>query len=219
MTRLEPRGLTPQSKVETEGVVTDETTSRTRAAIVRLAGVYDEMGHSPPITNQIKRIDGHWATSHFYPAGLERGQAFVHLDDAVDASVPIVDRRSDLPDGFEVLIAEPETLGYGELQDLIGESLHGTDWATMEIPETVAKAGAWIRERNPFGEDPFIRSWMVDRASDHYEIDIDLARERLGWEPQHNVADAVPEMIDNLKQDRQGWYAENRMEPPARVLA
>lgn len=218
----DPIGATwpyPESKVETEDVVTEETTGRTRAAIVRLAGVYDEMGHSPPITNQIKRIDGHWITSHFYPADLDRGQAFVHLDDAVDALVRIVDRRGDLPDDFEVLIAEPETLGYGQLQDLIGEELHGTDWATIEIPETMAKAGAWLREKNPFGDDPFIRSWMVDRASDHYEIDIDRAREALDWQPQHKVGDVLPEMIDNLKRDREGWYTENGMEPPARVLA
>lgn len=209
----------PESKVETEEVVTDETTGRTKAAIVRLAGVYDEMGHSPPIANQIKRIDGNWLTSRFYPADLDRGQAFVHLDDAIDAFVSIVERRSGLPDDFEVLIAEPETLGYGDLQDLIGQELHGRDWATMEIPETMAKTGAWIREKNPFGEDPFIRSWMVDRASDHYEIDIDRAREWLDWKPQHRVADVVPEMVDQLKSDRESWYAENDMEPPARVTS
>ncbi|REK23975.1 MAG: NAD(P)-dependent oxidoreductase [Actinobacteria bacterium] len=209
----------PESKVETEDVVSEETTAETKAVVVRLAGIYDEMGHSPPITNQIKRIDGKWVTSHFYPADLERGQAFVHLDDAVDAITRIVDRRSDLPDDVEILIAEPVTLGYGQLQDLIARELHGTDWTTMEIPEAMAKAGAWFREKNPFGEDPFIRSWMVDRASDHYEIDISRARELLDWKPEHTVDEVVPEMIRRLEADREGWYRENDLTPPATIAA
>lgn len=209
----------PESKVRTEEVVTDETGGRTKAVIARLAGIYDEDGHSPPITNQIKRIDGNWFTSHFYPADLDRGQAFVHLADAADALVRIVERRADLPDDVEILIAEPETLGYGELQDLIGRELHGHDWATMEIPEALARTGAWIRERNPFGEDPFIRSWMVDRASDHYEVDIDRARELLDWRPRHSVRTVVPEMIERLEADPGAWYDENDLTPPASTAA
>lgn len=204
----------PESKVETEQIVEEDTEGGTKSVIVRLAGIYDEYGHSPPIANQIKRIDGGWLTSHFYPADLDRGQAFVHIDDAVDALGRIVERRTELPHDLELLIAEPETLGYGDLQDLIGQSLHGTDWNTLEVPESVATLGAWMREKNPFGDDPFIRSWMIERASDHYEIDIDRARRLLDWEPQHRVANVVPEMVDRLKKDREGWYRENDLDPP-----
>lgn len=204
----------PESKVETEEIVEEETDRRTKTVIMRLAGIYDENGNSPPITNQIKRIDGHRLTSHFYPAELDRGQAFVHLDDAVEALALAVERRTQLPEDLDLLIAEPETLGYGELQDIIGQALHGTDWATYQIPESLATLGAWMREKNPFGEDPFIRSWMIDRASDHYEIDIAKAREHLGWEPQYRVADVIPQMIDRLKKDREGWYRSNKLDPP-----
>jgi nucleoside-diphosphate-sugar epimerase len=204
----------PQSKVETEEVVDEHSGDGTRSVIVRVAGVYDENGNSPPITNQIKRIDGGWLTSHFYPTDLERGQAFIHLDDTVEALARIVERRRELPHDLELLVAEPETLGYGELQDIIGRELHGTDWPTMEIPERLAKVGAWMREKNPFGEDPFVRSWMIDRASDHYEIDIGEARRRLDWEPAHRVADVVPEMIERLRENPSEWYARNGLEPP-----
>lgn len=209
----------PNSKIETESVLRDHPTSdRMSTVVVRIAGVYDEDGHSPPITNQIKRIDGRWPTSRFYPADLERGQAFVHRDDAVDALVRIVERRRELPSWFPVLVGEPETVGYGELQDLIGHELHGHDWRTFRIPPLLAKVGAWVREHNPVGEDPFIRSWMVDRASDHYDLDITTAREQLGWTPQHSVTETIPEMIDHLQHDRDGWYAENGMRPPRRLL-
>lgn len=204
----------PESKVATEDIVEEETGPGTKSVIMRLAGVYDEDGNSPPITNQIKRIDGNWLTSHFYPADLDRGQAFVHLDDAVEALARAVERRDQLPEDVEILVAEPETLGYGELQDVIGQALHGTEWATYEIPESIATFGAWMREKNPLGEDPFIRSWMIDRASDHYEIDIGQARSLLGWEPAHRVADVIPEMVDRLKRDRENWYRRNDLTPP-----
>jgi nucleoside-diphosphate-sugar epimerase len=217
--RIEASWPYPASKVETESVLRDHpASSEMSTVVVRIAGVYDEEGHSPPITNQIKRIDGRWPTSHFYPADLDRGQAFVHRDDAVDAIVRIVERRTELPSWFPVLIGEPKTIGYGDMQDLIGRELHGHDWRTFRIPPLLAKVGAWVREKNPFGEDPFIRSWMVDRASDHYDLDVSTARERLGWTPRHTVAETIPEMIDHLRHDRDGWYAENGLRPPRRLL-
>jgi nucleoside-diphosphate-sugar epimerase len=209
----------PASKVETESVIREHDASdRMSTVVVRIAGVYDDAGHSPPITNQIKRIDGRWPTSHFYPADLDSGQAFVHLDDAVDALERVVVRRRDLPGWFPVLIGEAETVGYVDLQDAIGNALHGHDWRTFRIPVPLAKIGAWVREKNPIGDDPFIRSWMVDRASDHYDLDISAARDALGWEPHHRVVETIPAMVRRLEQDREGWYAQNGMTPPRRLL-
>ena len=209
----------PESKVETEQLLRDHPQhERMSTVVARLAGVYDEAGHSPPIVNQIRRIDGRWITSHFYPADLGCGQAFVHRDDAIDALVKIVERRDDLPAWFPVLVGEPDTVGYGELQDVIAESLYGREWPTARIPAPIAKVGAWVREHNPFGEDPFIRSWMVDRAGDNYDIDIERATEELGWRPRHRVDDVVPQMIERMRSDRDAWYAENDVAPPRRLL-
>jgi nucleoside-diphosphate-sugar epimerase len=208
----------PTSKVRTEAVIEEHRDVSRSQVVVRIAGAYDEDGHSPPITNQIKRIDGKWPTSHFYPADPDLGQAFVHVDDAVDALVRIVDRRGDLPDHYPVLIGEPDTLGYGELQDIIACALHGTEWRTFTVPPLLAKVGAWAREKNPFGGDPFIRSWMIDRASDHYDLDISSARTALGWEPEHHVADVIPLMVQRLHDDRDGWYRRNDLTPPRRML-
>ncbi len=215
---LDPSWPYPESKVETEQLIRahEGPGAPERVVIARLAGVYDEAGHSPPIVNQIRRIDGGWITSRFYPADLDRGQAFVHRDDAVDALARIVDRRDDLPSRTALLIGEPRTYGYGEIQNAIGRTLYGTAWTTLRVPAPVAKLGAWIREKNPFGDDPFVRPWMVDRAGDHYELDIAPARELLEWEPQHRVIEVIGAMVERLRKDRDAWYRANGLQPPRR---
>ena len=72
----------PRSKIEAETVIARER-GDIPAVILRLAGVYDEWGHSPPITQQIARIYESTLESHLFPGDESRGQPFIHLDDAV----------------------------------------------------------------------------------------------------------------------------------------
>jgi nucleoside-diphosphate-sugar epimerase len=53
---------------------------------------------------------------------------------------------------------------------------------------------------------------MIDRADDHYELDISRAEKLLGWRPRHNLIDTLPEIISNLKADPDKWYKENKLE-------
>ena len=103
-----------------------------------------------------------------------------------------------------ILIGEPETHGYGDLQRRFGELLHGEeDWPARTIPKGLAKAGAWLRERLP--TDSFIKPWMVDLADDHYELDVSRARDLLGWQPRHRIVDVLPKMVEHLRSDPDGW--------------
>lgn len=67
---------------------------------------------------------------------------------------------------------------------------------------------------NLFG-DPFIKPWMIDRADDHYELDISRARNLLGWEPKHRLPDRLPIIIQKLKENPVKWYKENKLEVPS----
>jgi len=62
------------------------------------------------------------------------------------------------------------------------------------------------------GADPFIKPWMIDRANDHYALDITRARTLLGWEPKRSLRATLPKMIAALKLDPLGWYRENKLE-------
>ena len=55
---------------------------------------------------------------------------------------------------------------------------------------------------------------MIDRANDHYALDIARARNLLGWEPRHSLRETLPKMIAALKADPLGWYEENDLEAP-----
>jgi hypothetical protein len=56
---------------------------------------------------------------------------------------------------------------------------------------------------------------MIDRANDHYALDITRARRLLGWEPKRSLRETIPTMVAALKADPAGFYRENGLESPA----
>jgi nucleoside-diphosphate-sugar epimerase len=204
----------PHSKLEAERVIREER-GRIPAVVLRIAGVYDEEGHSIPIGRQIARIYEKKIESYFFPGNAKHGQPFVHLDDLVDCFLRVVDFRGEFR-GFEVLlVAEPDLMTYAELQDQIGEALHGRHWPTIRIPKVMAKAGAWIQGKTADEDEPaFIKPWMVDLADMHYPVDVALVRRKLGWEPRRRLRDTLPEMLRRLQADPRGWYERNQIPVP-----
>ena len=211
---LEPKWDYPQSKVTTEHLIRDQHGS-IPFVLLRIAGVYDDTGHSPPLTNQMQRINERWLTSGMYPGDISRGQAFLHLDDLVEAFRLLVERRAKLPRELTLLLGERETLSYDELQRTFGRLIHGEEWETRQIPKALAKTGAWLQDNLPFVEEPFIKPFMVDLADDHYELDISRALSLLGWEPKHTLRETLPRMVEALKADPLGWYKANKLKPPS----
>lgn len=201
----------PQSKLQTERVIAEER-GEIPAVILRIAGAYDEDCQSIPIAQQIRRIYEGELQSHFFPGNLEHGQSFVHLDDLAACFLPVIARRDKLG-AYEIfLVGEPDVVSYGELQNMIGQQLYGTRWATMRIPKTVAKAGAWAEEK--LGQETFIKPWMIDMADSHYPVDISKAKQLLDWQPRHVLRETLPEMLQRLKDDPVRWYKLNKLELP-----
>ena len=203
---VEPAWPYPKSKLLTERLIREERGDM-RAVILRIAGVYNEQGHTVPIAQQIDRIARKDLESYFFPGDPDAGQAYVHLNDLVDLIRRVIDRRDQLPPYEVFLVAEPDKMSYAELQDSIGEFVHGREWPTIRIPKIAAKAGAWVKTK--IDEDTFIRPWMIDHADDDYPISIDHAREVLGWNPEHRLRDTLPEIVANLKRDPVEWRKLN----------
>jgi len=206
---LEPKWDYPKSKVATEELILRE---RGDAPVVflRIAGVYDDGCHSIPIAHQVKRIYERRFISRIFSGDITHGAAFVHMEDMVQALVLAVEHRKELPQVTTLLIGEPDTLSYDELQRTISRRLHGKEWRTYPIPKALAKVGSWLLNVLP-GADPFIKPWMIDISDDHYALDISRASTLLGWEPRHSLRETLPKILTELKSDPVGWYRENNL--------
>jgi nucleoside-diphosphate-sugar epimerase len=199
----------PDSKIRTEKIIRARR-GRAKAVYARIAGVYMDDGHSIPLAHQMQRIYEKKLESRLFPGDLSAGQNFMHLDDLLDALELIVEKRKELPDEFPVLLGEPETIPYGELQDLFGRALHGRDWKTWRVPKWFAKFGAWAQNLLP-GKKPFIKPWMIDMADDHYALDVSRAEKALGWRPKRSLRATIPLMAAALKRDPEAWYKANQL--------
>jgi hypothetical protein len=138
----------------------------------------------------------------------------VHNEDVLNAILLAVARRGQMPPEVTLLIGEPESLSYAELQGAFGRLIHGVDWKTYALRKSVAKVGAWVQEKLPLNRPPFIKPWMIDLADDNFELDISRARTILGWAPQHSLRDTLPTMVAALKADPFVWYRENDLNLP-----
>jgi nucleoside-diphosphate-sugar epimerase len=203
----------PKSKLATEKVIREER-GAIPAVILRIGGVYNEDGHTVPIAQQIARIYEKRLESYFFPGDPSAGQAFVHLDDLVDLVRKVIESREQLEPYETFLVAEPESISYDELQDIIGEEIHGEEWPTIQIPKLIAKAGAWAQEKIYGEDDTFIKPWMIDQADDNYPVSSERAHELLGWEPKHRLRSTIPSMIRRLLDNRQRWYEVNGITAP-----
>jgi hypothetical protein len=123
-------------------------------------------------------------------------------------------RRKKLPSEITLLIGEPDSPSYDDLQRAFGRLIHDAEWKTRAIPPLFAKLGAQVQDILPLGRPSFIKPWMVDLADDNVELDITRACTILGWEPKHSVNKTLSKMIPALIADPVTWYRENELKPP-----
>lgn len=178
----------------------------------------------PFLAHQIQRIYERRVSGSVYAGDIERGQAFIHIDDLAQLVQRIVQRRGDLPADLALLAGEPAVMTYEALQNQLALQLHGEQrWRTVELPKPLAKAGVWLQQKlEPLvpdvldrGEQPFIKPYMIDRSEEHYEIDVTRAETLLGWRPQHRLREVLPRITAQLKADPLGWYTAHKLAPPA----
>lgn len=217
---LEAKWEYPQSKIAAENIISEHR-GDVPTVLLRIAGVYTDRCDSLPLSHQIQRIHERRLTARAYPGDARSGHAMVHADDLVDAFGKTVENRRQLPrEAFPILIGEPETAGFVDLRSELGRLLHDEpDWKTYEVSKSFAKTGAWLEEKIPGFDEPFIKPWMIDLADDHYELDITRAREKLGWNPSHRLLPTLETMIRHLRQDPAKWYQDHGLDVPDKVAA
>ncbi len=213
-----PKWDYPLSKVHTEKAI-HELRGKMKTVILRIAGVYDDYCNSIPISHQIQRIYENQLESRLFSGNVNHGAAFLHMADLIDAISLAVDKRKELPPELTLLIGEPKTLSYDQLQRQISRLIRGKEFKTWRVPKLIAKLGAWIQGHIPFVPPPFIKPWMIDLADDHYELNISKAKKILGWEPKHALDKSLPKMIEELKDNPLSWYKINHLQMSPRLKA
>lgn len=210
----------PASKLATERAI-QRLRGDIPALVLRIAGVYDEDCHSVPIAQQISRIHQKQLESYFFPGDKTHGQSFVHLDDLVACFQAAIAHRGELPPYEVLLIGEEDVMSYNELQERLGELIHGEQWPAIRIPKPLAKAGAWVQEKmaSDDADAPFIKPWMIDLADQNYPVDIKRARRTLGWQPQYGLRETIVEMVSRLHEDPRHWYEVNGLPVPDDVAS
>ncbi len=206
----------PRSKLDTEKLIADER-GDIPAVILRLAGVYSEWGRAVPVVQQMKRIYEKDLESYLFPGDPSHGQSMVHIDDVAACIEQVVKKRRELTGLEGFLIGEADAMSYDELQDQIGELLHGEEWPSIRIPKPVAKAGAYAKQA--VSDDDFIQPWMIDLADQDYRIDISKARRLLGWQPTHSLRETLPRIAANLIDNPDEWFERNGIPVPEGVGA
>ncbi len=212
---VEPQWDFPRSKLLAEEVL-KEHHNTIPLVILRRAPTYDALCHSMPLSRQIQRIYERQSAALFFPGNLTHGNALVHLDDVTDAIWLAVQRRFGLAKELTVILAEPETVSYGELQKVIGLLCYGEECKTWSIPKWAGKLAIRLSKNIPFLPQTNIREWMIDQADNNYSCDISLIQEKLGWAPRHTFRQTLPKMITALKECPSTWYRENKITVPVR---
>ncbi|MDO6557708.1 NAD-dependent epimerase/dehydratase family protein [Paraglaciecola chathamensis] len=221
-TPVEPAWEYPKSKAGAETVII-ENDDDIPYTILRLAGLYDDGTAVPTLSQQIARVYERDMKSHVYAGDLMAGQSFIHQEDMIDVFEKVIERRESLPKEHILLAGEEDVMSYQALQNRIGSLLFGeTQWSTINVPDVVAKAGAWVQVKSEpvvpdaidQGEKPFIKPFMIDLASQHYHLDISRAKEQLDWQPKHNIYDKLATLTNNLTSDPSAWYKNNGITRP-----
>ncbi len=210
---LDPSWGYPLSKVKTEELIHRER-GKISSINLRIAGVYDDHCHSIPLSNQLQRIFENQLESHVFAGAVDHGASYVHMDDLIEALSLCVQKRKTLPPELTLLIGEDVTFSYDQLQRMMQRLIYRREWKTWSVPKPIAKIGAWVQEHLPFMKQSFIKPWMIDRADDHFELDITRAKKVLGWQPKRRLDQVIPKWIEELKRDPVMWYDENKLRAP-----
>lgn len=202
-----PRWSYPAFKVESENILREQLADENYSELV-LAAVYSDYCELVPLFHF---IDAHLnKTIHrwFHPASLKRGLTYVHIDDVVILFAKIlkkdaVDRR--------YLVGETAPCSWGEVAESADKVAFKVKIPKLRVASWMAKAGANVLQL--VEEKSFFQSWMIDFASEHYEFDISKTTDDFDWQPQFQLKQKLPTIINNALNDGRTWRKKNKARP------
>ena len=208
---IDPKSPWRAMMIRAEHLLQDELCAVPRL-MLRLAPLYDDLGHNAYLVQQIAASYESGLVDLRGDAHPDNAHVFLHVDDAAAAVAHAIEARGQLPCELTLVLAEEEAVSPRQLRAGILRALDGPPEATRPkagaLTRVLARLSPWFQHaRDVEDAEPELR-YM---AGDHYEVDSARARERLDWRPGRRILEALPRIIEALKQDPVSWYRANRL--------
>jgi len=201
-------------KVRCEELLEAADVRQPRVELV-LAGVYSAWCELVPLYQQIERVRRASIERFFYPGPTDRGFPYVHVDDAAAAFEAAVTACRGRPGVHRYMVGEDVPITYRDVQNTASRELLGHDLSVRRVPKFFARQGARVMDRFAAwrGDRAFIQPWMIDYAGEHFELDTAKTVEDLGWKPQHDMRQELPEIVARARDHTDEWRARNDARP------
>ena len=173
-----------------------------------LAAVYSDFCELVPLYHFIENHRGYGAKRWVYPASLDRGLTYLHIDDCVEAFLTQLEQPHR---AGRLLIGEPEPTTYRHISTAADQAFHGRSFPKIPAPKWTVKLGA--KFLGSVSKNEFYQSWMIDMADEHYAFDLTSTRDLLGWSPSHYLQAELPNLLSNATSNSAAWHARNLQRP------
>ncbi len=205
----------PSSKVRAEAFLEGAQLPMPVVELV-IAAVYSDWCELVPLYQHIERARRGGMENWFYPAELERGLTYVHVQETARGIAKSLNAFENKPAGvYRLLLGERQPTTYGQITESMAEHLGTWPRKPIRIPKLVARLGAWWLDHLATlrHQQRFLKPWMIDFAGEHFEFDLTETEQMLNWAPRGWLHDALPEILSRARHERATWTAKNHARP------
>ena len=205
----------PRHKLACEAALDASDTERSVVQLV-LAAVYTDAGELVPLYQQIARVARRSFEAMFYPARVDRGLSYVHLDDVTDAFEKTMQRFAGTRRERErLMVSEDAPVTYDEIHRRTSLAFFDRVLPLVRVPRFVAWLGSLVLLglARLTGRRRFVRPWMVRYAGEHFELDTSRTRALLDWQPEHRLGRDLDRILETARRDPERFHERNERRP------
>ena len=205
----------PASKVRGERALRTVSIAQPVVELV-LAGVYSDYCELVPLYQSIERIRRGSIQSWFFPGRTDRGLTYVHVDDVTRAILCAL--LANYPKSQKIhrlLVGESTPVTNQEIFTAACSAFRRMQVPLLKVPPSLARLGA--RMIGLVSKANFIQPWMIEFAEEHFEFDLSLTEQIIGWTPMRHLLDTLPTMLNLATCDTAEWLKRNERRPWRRL--
>ncbi|PWJ41946.1 NAD-dependent epimerase/dehydratase family protein [Sediminitomix flava] len=180
-----------------------------------LAAVYSDNIEIVPLYHLVKNVSEKKIERFFYPSDTNRGLTYVHLDDVVKLLLKVIENDTFERGYHRFLIGEEEALTYHDIHSNSSKIFLNQKGVIIKIPKSLTLFGAKFLGflSSLLNKRRFVQAWMIELSDEHYEFDISKVRNELGWQPERNIKEELPKLLQAAKDNYETWKTINEKRP------